>query len=308
MSNRSSGVFEAIVRDPRALLRNHEAGDCPSNSGVVGATCASWSEHDSENEFEGQGSMSAWVIKKRLVIRKRLAGALLMILAYLALQTFVVIAHEFTHSTSAWLLGYMPSPFTVVWGNPITVRGWDEGVPYDRLFPSAGNFAEAVIGGGPLLMHAIFIVASLYFLQRPPPRQRSLVFFTLYWFVVINLAELISYIVMRPFIPTGDTGRFSNGMAMSPWVLFIVGTTFLVLALWVFARRVGSKLDIFTDGSRSVHWTIVSSAAFIMFLWGSGLRIMSLYPDPQWKIGLVGIAAFFGWILADRFVRQVRRA
>ncbi len=62
------------------------------------------------------------------VIKKRLVGALLMIFAYLVLQTFIVIAHEYAHSTSAWLLGYMPSPFTVVWGNPITVRGWDEGV------------------------------------------------------------------------------------------------------------------------------------------------------------------------------------
>ena len=55
-------------------------------------------------------------------IKKRLGGALFMLLAYLVIQTFVVIVHEFTHSTTAWLLGYTPTPFTVVWGNPITVR------------------------------------------------------------------------------------------------------------------------------------------------------------------------------------------
>jgi len=43
------------------------------------------------------------------------------------------------------------------------------------------------------------------------------------------------------------------------------------------------------------------AAGFIMFLWGSGLRIMSLYPDPQWKVGLIGVFAFLGWILVDRY-------
>ena len=231
---------------------------------------------------------------------KRLSGALFLLVAYLVLQTFVVIAHEFTHSTTAWLLGYTPTPFTVVWGNPITVQGWDEGVPYDRLFPSPGHLAEAAIGGMPLLMHTLFVVVSLYCLHRLLSGRRKLLFFSLYVFVVTNLAELIAYIVMRPFISTGDTGRFNEGTGLSPWVLFIVGMGFLVSALWFLATRIDPYFDRFTDGSRSVRWAIVSSAAFIMFLWVSGFRIMSLYPDPQWKIGLVGIAGFFGWLLIAR--------
>ena len=240
-------------------------------------------------------------------VQRRLTGTLFMLLTYLVLQTFVVIAHEFTHSTTAWLLGYTPTPFTVVWGDPITMQGWDEGVPYDRLFPSAGHLAEAAIGGMPLLMHTIFVVLSLYFLQRLSSGQRKLLFFALYVFVVINLAELIAYIVMRPFIPTGDTGRFNQGTGMSPWILFIVGMALLVSFLWFLAKRIGPNLDHFTGGSRSVHWAIVSSAAFIMFLWGSGIRIMSLYPDPQWKVGVVGIAGFLGWLIVDRLVYREPR-
>ncbi len=182
------------------------------------------------------------------------------------------------------------------------MQGWDEGVPYDRLFPSNGNLAEAAIGGMPLLMHTIFVVVSLHFLQRFTSGQQKLLFFALYVFVVINPAELIAYIVMRPFIPTGDTGRFNEGTGMSPWVLFIVGVAFLASALWFLAKRIDPNLDRFMDGSRSVHWAIVSSTAFIMFLWGSGIRIMSLYPDPLWKVGLVGVVGFFGWLLVDRLL------
>ena len=156
----------------------------------------------------------------------------------------------------------------------------------------------------PLLMHTVFVVVSLFFLHRLWSERWKLLFFALYVFVVVNLAELIAYIVMRPFISNGDTGRFNEGSGISPWVLFVVGVAFLVSALSFLANRINQKLDRFTDGSRFVHWAIVSSAAFTMFLWGSGIRIMSLYPDPQWKVGLVGVAGFFGWLLVNGLVFQ----
>ena len=48
---------------------------------------------------------------------------------YFVLQTIVVVLHEYAHSTAAWLLGYTRTPFTIIWGNPLTIQGWDEGVP-----------------------------------------------------------------------------------------------------------------------------------------------------------------------------------
>jgi hypothetical protein len=224
---------------------------------------------------------------------------LLTIATYLALQTIIVVAHEYAHSITAWLLGYIPSPLTVIWGNPVTIRGWDEGVPYDRLFPSGGNPSEAVTGGIPLLMHTIFVIVGLYFLARPKPTERRPLFYAVYWFVVINLTELVAYLVMRPFAGSGDTGRFNEGLEISPWFLFVAGTVFILIALWVLMGRVMPRLDVVVDGSRTKHWIVVWMTAFIMFLWGSGLRIMSLYPDRQWKWGVVGIFAFFGWVLID---------
>ena len=167
------------------------------------------------------------------------------------------------------------------------------------MFRSAGYPAEAVIGGIPLLLHAVFAALGLYLLQQPLPIRSSIVFYAIYWFVVVNLTELVAYIVMRPFAGSGDTGRFNEGLNLSPRVLFVVGTVFLVLALGVLFRRVMPRLDQVAGESRQKHWMIMYCTAFILFLWGSGLRIMSLYPDRQWKGGLVGVFAFFGWILAD---------
>jgi hypothetical protein len=231
--------------------------------------------------------------------RFRVLAALLLIAAYFAIQSTVAVAHEFAHSGSAWLLGYTRTPLTIVWGNPITITGWDEGVPYDRLFPAPGDPAEAVIGGIPLLMHALLLAGSLFALTRPRICARAIPFFGFYLLAIWNFAELIAYIIMRPFISTGDTGRFNEGLNISPWPLFVVGTALLLLALWLFARRIGPKIDQLTDGSLVEHRAVTWFAGFIMFLWASGIRMLSLYPDPQWKAGLIGFAAFVAWIVID---------
>ena len=235
----------------------------------------------------------------RSYLRRRIWNALLLIAAYLAIQTIIVIAHEFAHSTSAWLLGYTATPFTVVWGNPITIQGWDEGVPYDLLFPGPGHPAEAVIGGLPLLMHLVLLAISLGAVMTSRVRTRPVPFFGFYLLAVMNLAELVAYVIMRPFIPTGDTGRFNEGLNVSPWPLFVVGTVLILSSLWLLARRVGPRIDGLIDGSRLEHRAVTWFAGFVMFLWSSGIRMMALYPDPQWKTGLIGIAAFVAWIAID---------
>jgi len=214
---------------------------------------------------------------------------------YFVLQTIVVVLHEYAHSTAAWLLGYTRTPFTIIWGNPLTIQGWDEGVPYDHLFPSAGHPAEAVIGGIPLFMHAAFVGLGLYLLRRLSIR-RKLTSYVLYLFVVVNLTELVAYILMRPFAGSGDTGRFNEGLRFSPWPLFVVGTVLLLLALDVLLRRVMPKLDRVMGWNSRKRLIVVCFTAFVMFLWGSGLRIMALYPDRQWKWGLIGIVGFLAWV------------
>ena len=99
-------------------------------------------------------------------IRVTLEYMLIVIMTFAALQSVVVVLHEFTHSTAAWFLGYMPSPLSIVWGNPLMMTGWDEGVPYSRLFPSGKHAAEAIIGGSPLVVHTVIVTLGIIFLQK----------------------------------------------------------------------------------------------------------------------------------------------
>ena len=235
-----------------------------------------------------------------------LKGAILLVAAFLVLQTLIVVLHEHVHSTMAWLLGYTGTPFTVIWGNPVTMTGWDEGVPYDRLFPRGGVLAESAIGGTPLPMHALFVASGLFSLVKLTPSKHPRLFLIIYVFVVINIGELVAYLVMRPFIPTGDTGRFNAGLSISPFPLFIGGNVGLLLALSILALRVGPGLKALLHDDERVWWALVLAAGFIMFVWDSGIRMMYLYPDAQWLTGLTGIPLLIGWIAANAL--GIRRA
>jgi hypothetical protein len=234
-------------------------------------------------------------------IKQAAAYVAIAVVTYVVLLALTIVMHEFTHSTWAWVLGYMPKPFSIVWGNPLTIKGWDEGVPYGQLFPSPGNAAESVIGGSPLAVHTIIVIAGLVLLQRQWLTAKKWLYHCVYWFVVVSLGELVAYIVMRPFTPGGDTGHFNHGFGLSPWILFILGGVFVLAALHVFFTRIVPTMnEVVAEGSRLTQWAILLLTSFAIFLWGSGIRLLSVYPNPQWLFGLLGVVAFVAASFAYR--------
>jgi hypothetical protein len=226
-------------------------------------------------------------------IRPALEYTTLVVVTFVVMQTLVVVMHEFTHSTVAWLLGHMRSPLDIVWGNPLTLRCWDEGVSYIELIESGHLIAEAVIGVSPLVLHTAIVTMGLILMRKGIPRNKWVSHF-LFWFIIANFMELIAYIVMRSFAQHGDTGHFNHGLGLSPWFLFIVGSLAIVLGLYVlFGEIIPRMYNVFARGNRLLEWIILIMTAFFLFLWGSGIRVVSaVYPDSQWMFGLLGFAAF----------------
>ncbi|MDR7865435.1 MAG: hypothetical protein RIN56_01395 [Sporomusaceae bacterium] len=216
-----------------------------------------------------------------------------VLVSFIVLQTLLVIMHEFIHSTVAWLLGHMNSPFGIVWGNPLTLTGWDEGVEYSRLFAAGHRHAAAAIGASPLVVHAAIVAAGFRLMKAGRPENRWL-FHVLFWFVIANFMELFAYITMASFVPGGDVGIFNLGLMVSPWFLFVGGSLTIAAGLKVLYEQVLPRMyAIFARGNRSLEWTILQLTGCALFLWGSGLRVaVYRYPDPQWLFGLIGVAAF----------------
>ena len=233
-------------------------------------------------------------------IRSALEYTIIVVVTFVVMQTLVVVIHEFTHSTVAWLLGHMRSPLDIVWGNPLTLKGWDEGVSYTELIKSGHLIAEAIIGVSPLVLHTAIVTLGLILMRKGIPKNKW-VFHFLFWFVIANFMELIAYIVMRAFAHNGDTGHFSHGLGLSPWLLFIGGSLAVVLGLYVlFGEIIPRMYTVFARGNRLLEWIILIMTAFLFFLWGSGIRVVSaVYPDPQWMFGLLGFLAFGLVIIAS---------
>ncbi len=215
---------------------------------------------------------------------------------FLAAQSLVVVSHELTHSTMAWLLGAMKNPLAIVWGNPIMMTGWDEGVEYHLLFEHGQLLKAAVIGSCPLFMHALVITACFFAISTSKVRNRWIAN-ALFWYAVANLMELVAYIFMRSFAAHGDVGIFNRGTGLSPWWFFLIASVLLSAALVMLFRTILPRiLSLFALPCSPLHWGMLIATAFILFLWGSGLRVMAYVSGPQWLFGLLGIPAFFGFV------------
>jgi len=220
---------------------------------------------------------------------------LIVLVTYLSIQAFIVVIHEFIHSTTAFLMGDMQSPFAIVWGNPITLSGWDEGVAYSHLFAAGQGTDAAIIAVMPLIFHAIIVSCGLYLLLSRAMLERKWVFHLIFWLVIINLGELIAYMPFRAFFLHGDIGNINHGLGLSPWVLFFPGTILILAWLYYLYRYVLPRTNVVVaKSSRLIRYEILIISAFALFLWSSGLRMVLLYytGDPQWMLGLIGFAAF----------------
>ncbi|MBC8273519.1 MAG: hypothetical protein H8E40_00905, partial [Chloroflexi bacterium] len=166
-------------------------------------------------------------------IRETLEYMIIVVVTFAILQAVVVVMHEFTHSTVAWILGYMRSPLDIVWGNPLTLTGWDEGAHSSELFASGHLRTAAIIGVSPLVVHTAIVTLGLVLMQRKGMQGRKWLFHTLFWFVIANFMELIAYITMRAFAAHGDVGIFNRGLELSPWIIFIAGSLAIVAGLYI---------------------------------------------------------------------------
>lgn len=214
------------------------------------------------------------------------------VLTILFLQSILVVVHEFTHSTMAFLLGEMKSPLDIIWGNPILMTGWDEGVNYTRIFAQGHDWHGAVIGFSPLIMHSI-VTGICLFIMNSGRLRSGLAYHFAYWLAVVNLMELVAYIYMRAFADNGDVGRFNQGMHLSPWWVFLLGGLFVTWLLWLLFRHALPGLQSFFARDNFVcAWVMLVLTSFTIFLWGSGIRIMLYVDGVQQLFGVVGILFF----------------
>jgi hypothetical protein len=227
-------------------------------------------------------------------LKQTLRYLVLALVTILPLSALFVIVHEYIHSITAWLLDAKEDPMIIQWGNPVTLAGWDEAVCYSCLFDSGRGTVAAIIAASPLIFQAAVFIVCLYLLLGKRLMQKRLLFHLVYWVAIINFMKLFTYIAYDSFALHGDIGNINRGLGLSPWLLFPINVTLVLAGIYLLFVRVLPKMNVLVaEGNPLTEMLILIVSAFIFFRLGDVIwEMASLYPDPQWMIGLIGLAGF----------------
>jgi hypothetical protein len=234
------------------------------------------------------------IMNRQEEIRSAVFYALIVIVTCIAFGAIFVVTHEHIHSTTAYLMGHMQSPLDIVWGNLVTLDGWDEGVSYSTMFAAGQGVDAAIIAVMPLILHTVVVIGGLYLLLSGVMVRKKWLFHITFWLVIVNLMELVAYMPVRAFSLHGDIGNINHGLSLSPWLLFLVLTPLILLGLYYLYGRVLPRMYVVVaGGSHLVQYVILIFSAFYLFLFrGSIHNALSFSPGMEWLTGLFGYAAF----------------
>jgi len=191
----------------------------------------------------------------------------LLITHYLA-----VLPHEFTHSILAWALGIKADPWAIDWGgtsaaNVLLLLHIDENVDYAAALNAGNRVAVALVAlAGPILANG-----GLYLLMRRLStatwvRGRPLVAFFVFWYLLMNLANLWCYIPVRTFASDGDIRHFIWATDASPWLIMVVGGYLVLWAIINLYRRVLPRSVVDTQlGTRAGRAFLLIVSTTVLF-------------------------------------------
>lgn len=141
-----------------------------------------------------------------------------------------ILLHEWGHGTAAWWFGQKSSPFDVYYG------GWalmqvDENVDYDALILLGQGTHAAIIGVSGVAVSLITLLISFLMVKRPNIQKNTFLFTFFYFSLALSNVPLVQYFILTTFSTEGDIGRFTTGLNISPWWIFIPGTIFVIFVL-----------------------------------------------------------------------------
>ncbi len=155
-----------------------------------------------------------------------------------------VLPHEFSHSVVAWVVGIKDQPGNIDWGgtgllNVLGLVDIYENVDY-RAALDAGRFWQValVAFAGPGLANGGLYLLARRLIATPGVSVRPAAAYVLFWFLLMNLANLYDYVPIRAFAADGDVAHFRWGSGASPWLVYAVAGYLVLWAIVDFYRKV----------------------------------------------------------------------
>jgi hypothetical protein len=128
---------------------------------------------------------------------------------------FAAFPHEFTHSFFAWALGYKSHPLNIQYGgtglsNLLLLSNIDENVNYEEIFQKNPHHAALIAFAGPGLGNVFLFFLSYWLLQKKQIRDEPYLYYFVFWFNLMNIANLFDYVPIRTFTPPNWNTDMSN--------------------------------------------------------------------------------------------------
>jgi hypothetical protein len=189
------------------------------------------------------------------------------VITFIAAYYTCILLHEWMgHGLAAWLFGEKSSPFDIYYG------GWallhvDENVDYTKLMAASQNVEAAIIGINGTVVTGLLFTLSLILLPRASIQKNTVLFTFLYWVLIICMVPLLQYFTLTTFSNEGDVGRFTHGLNISPWWVFIPGTMVVIAALWrIFKVEVPRAYAVIPINGLWARRFVLFFSLFVIFL------------------------------------------
>jgi hypothetical protein len=184
-----------------------------------------------------------------------------------------IYLHEWVHGLVAWLAGYKSHPFDIHYGSKwITLFDIDEAVPYDTIYSHGKRYIVALIAIAPIVVQMILFPVGLKLLNTQTVKKYRSLYAFVYFFTLFELAQTFSYIPIRTFAQSDDIYNFVQATHISPWLVAIPGTLFVI---WGIYRMLHTEVP-----KAEYHLKITSKSGRIAFLVTTILLILGYYGTP----------------------------
>jgi hypothetical protein len=221
-------------------------------------------------------------------------------------------AHEYAHSTLAWLLGWKANPLAINYGhltpsNLIAQFDIDENVNYAPIFAAGHTYQAGLIAAaGVALGNGLITYPLSLWALATSKRHNSRTWAMLsYWLLVASVGNFLCYVPIRVFSPGADMHTAAIGFNCSPWwILLVLGLPF-GLALVHFLVQIEP---------RSLRWLLPHSPvrrSVLVIL--TAFAIFGFYGAAGWSSGVIShrlsatsvylfapLMMFAGWLLTNR--------
>ena len=163
----------------------------------------------------------------RQLHRADLAFALTTIVLLLLAHAVAYLCHEFSHSVTAWALGYMANPLALDYGhltpaNVVLLSDVGDNVRYGPIMQSGHGTAAALIAlAGPYVGNGLLYACICRRARRLAARRRVEAPF-LFWLLLMCAGNLWSYVPIRAIATHADIAIAANGLGIGVWALFPV--------------------------------------------------------------------------------------